>query len=184
MNEAAASAAADPIQFRISHITDQRLIDILIATAKPAGWEPRPSPHPRARKTGNASVTGRGLCIVVRNNAYWVGIAEIAVTPPTGAVQVTKFTIGADCGKIINPRQLDRSMKSGVVMGLSEALKEEVTFDKSQVTSKNWNSYKILTMAEVPEIKVVQISSDDKGFGGGAEGADAAVPPARGATDF
>jgi len=110
--------------------------------------EPRPSPHPRARKTGNASVTGRGLCIVVRNDAYWVGIAEIAVTPTTGAVQVTKFAIGVDCGKIINPRQLDRCMKSGVVMGLSEALKEEVTFDKSKVTSTNWTRYKILTMEE------------------------------------
>ena len=79
MNEAAASAGVDPIQFRINHTTDQRLIDILNATAKAAGWEPRPSPHPRARKTGGASVTGRGLCIVVRNNAYWVGIAETAV---------------------------------------------------------------------------------------------------------
>jgi len=50
MNEAAASAGADPIQFRINHITDQRLIDILNATAKAAGWEPRPRrTHARAR---------------------------------------------------------------------------------------------------------------------------------------
>lgn len=184
MNEAAASAGADPIQFRINHITDQRLIDILNATAKAAGWEPRPSPQPRARKTGSASVTGRGLCIVVRNNAYWVGIAEIAVVPATGVVQVTKFAIGVDCGKIINPRQLDRCMKSGVVMGLSEALKEEVTFDKSKVTSTNWTRYKILTMEETPEIKVVQISRDDKGFGGGSEAANALGPPAVAAAFF
>ncbi len=58
---------------------------------------------------------------------------------------------------------------SGVVMGLSEALKEEVTFDKEKITSTSWNRYKILTMAEIPEIKVVQISRDDKGYGGGAE---------------
>jgi len=45
-------------------------------------------------------------------------------------IRVINFTIGVDPGKIINPRQLDRCMKSGVVMGLSEALKEEVTFDK------------------------------------------------------
>jgi len=44
-----------------------------------------------------------------------VGIAK-SRQPSTGAVQVTKFTIGVDCGKIINPRQLDRCMKSGVVM--------------------------------------------------------------------
>jgi nicotinate dehydrogenase subunit B len=63
-------------------------------------------------------------------------------------------------------------------MGLSEALKEEVTFDKSKVTSTNWSRYKILTMEEMPEIKVVQNSRDDKGFGGGSEAANAVVPPA------
>ena len=170
INEAAAAAKADPIQFRLQHTTDQRLIDILNATAEAAAWESRPSPHPGARTTGSDPVTGRGVCIMVRANAYWVGIAEVAVTPATGAVQVTKFTIGVDCGKIINPRQLDRCMKGGVVMGLSEALKEEVTFDKGKVTSTDWSRYKILTMEEMPEIKVVQISRDDKGFGGGGGG--------------
>lgn len=184
INEAAASASADPVQFRIDHTTDQRLIDILNATAKSAGWESRPSPHAGARKTGAEPLTGRGVCIMVRSNAYWVGIAEVAVAPATGKVQVTKFTIGADCGKVINPRQLDRCMKSGVVMGLSETLKEEVTFDKGKVTSTNWSRYKILTMEETPEIKVVQISRDDKGFGGGSEAANAVCPPAVAAAFF
>jgi CO/xanthine dehydrogenase Mo-binding subunit len=177
MNEAAAAAGADPIQFRIDHTTDQRLIDILNATAKSAGWQPRPSPHANARRTGTTPVTGRGVSIIVRSNAYWVGIAEVTVTPATGAVQVTKFTIGLECGKIINPRQLDRCMKGGLVMGLSEALKEEVTFDASKVTSTDWSRYKILTMQEMPEITVVQISRDDKGFGTGGEAANAVGPP-------
>jgi nicotinate dehydrogenase subunit B len=184
INEAAAAAKTDPVQFRIDHTTDQRLMDILNATAKAAAWETRPSPHRGARKSGSSAVTGRGVCIMVRSNAYWVGIAEVAVTPATGAVQVTKFTIGTECGKVINPRQLDRCMKSGVVMGLSEALKEEVTFDKEKVTSTNWSRYKILTMEEMPEIKVVQISRDDKGFGGGSEAANAIVPPAVAAAIF
>jgi nicotinate dehydrogenase subunit B len=184
INEAAASAGADPIQFRIDHTTDQRLIDVLKATAKAAAWEPRPSPHSAARRSGTAPVTGRGASVIVRSNGYWVGIAEVAVTPSTGAVQVTKFTIGLDCGKIINPRQLDRCMKSGVVMGLSEALKEEVTFDKGKVTSTDWSRYKILTMQEMPEIAVVQISRDDKGFGTGGEAANAVGPPAVAAALF
>src|SRR6266404_2360220 len=184
INEAAASAKIDPIQFRIDHTTEHRMIDLLNATAKAAGWERRPSPRRGARKTGSSAVTGQGVCVMVRQNAYWVGIAEVAVVPATGAVRVTKFTIGADCGKIINPRQLDRCMKSGVIMGLSEALKEEVTFDKGKVTSTNWNRYKILTMEEMPEIKVVQISRDDKGFGGGSEAANAIGPPAVAAAFF
>ena len=177
MNEAAASAWADPIQFRIDHTTDQRLIDILKATAKAAGWQPRSSPNANARRVGTAPVTGRGVSIIVRSNAYWVGIAEVSVIPVTGVLQVTKFTIGLECGKIINPRQLDRCMKSGLVMGLSEALKEEVTFDTGKVTSTDWSRYKILTMQEMPEITVVQISRDDKGFGTGGEAANALGPP-------
>ncbi len=121
MNQAASVTGADPIEFRLRHTTDQRLIDIINATAKEAAWEPRPFPHPGARRTGAEPVAGRGANIMVRENSYWMGIAEVLVTPDTGVVQVTKFTIGAECGKIINPRQLTRCMKSGVVMGVSEA---------------------------------------------------------------
>jgi len=184
MNEAAAAANTDPIQFRLDHTTDERLINILKATAKAAGWESRPSPHLQARKTESTRVNGRGVCVMLRENAYWVGIAEITVVPDTGVVQVARFTIGGEPGKIINPRQFGLCMKSGVVMGLSEALKEEVTFDKSKVTSTNWDRYKILTMEETPEIKVVPLSRDDKGFGGGSEGANAVCPPAVAAAFF
>lgn len=47
-------------------------------------------------------------------------------------------------------------MKRGVNMGISEALKDEVTFDQRNVTRTSWNRYRILTMAEIPELKVVQ----------------------------
>jgi CO/xanthine dehydrogenase Mo-binding subunit len=184
MNEAAARAGIDPIEYRIAHTSDARLIELLKATAKAAGWEARKSPRTDANKHAAKTATGQGMCVIVRANAYWVGIAEVSVTPATGAVQVKKFTIGCEPGKIINPRQLERCMKSGVVMGLSEALKEEVTFDKSKVTSTNWSRYRILTMAEMPEIQVVTISRDDQGFGGGSEAANAVVPAAVAAALF
>ena len=184
LNEAATVARADPIQFRIQHSSQRRLIDILNATAVAARWDSRPSPHPGAHKQGAQTVSGRGVCVVVRQNAYWAGIAVVEVVPQTGAVRVTRFTIGVDCGKIINPRQLQRCMQSGVVMGLSEALKEEVTFDTGKVTSTDWSRYRILTMAEVPEIEVVRISRDDCGFGGGSEAANAVVPGAVAAAFF
>jgi CO/xanthine dehydrogenase Mo-binding subunit len=184
INEAAAAAQTDPIQFRLNHTTDPRLIDILQATSKAAGWTPRPSPHAGARRSGNDPVTGRGVCIMVRQNGYWAGIAEITVIPATGVVQVTKFTIGVECGKIINPRQLDRCMRGGLVMGLGEALKEEVTFDKEKVTSTDWRRYQILTMAEMPEIQVVQLSRDDKGYAAGGEAPNAMAPPAVAAAFF
>lgn len=184
VNEAAAGAGVDPIEYRLAHTTDERMINLLRATAKAANWETRPSPHRGARRGGTTSVKGRGVCVMIRENAYWVGIAEVSVVPGTGEVKVTKFTIGGEPGKVINPRQLDRCMKGGVVMGLSETLKEEVTFDKSKVTSTNWSRYKILTMEEMPEIRVVQLSRDDTGFGGGSEAANAVVAPAVAAAIF
>ena len=184
ISEAAASAGVDPVEFRLRHITDTRLTDLISATAKAAEWEARPSPHRDARRTGTEPVMGRGMCAMVRENSCWAAVAEVSVIPETGVVQVTKVTIGLDCGKIINPRQLERCMKSGVVMGVSEALKEEVTFDKGKITSTSWNRYKILTMAETPEVNIVQVSRDDKGYGGGSEGANAVTTTAVAAAFF
>jgi CO/xanthine dehydrogenase Mo-binding subunit len=184
LNEAAATMRADPIEFRMRHTSDRRLLEVLAATAKAAGWDSRPSPRVQARRTGTGAVTGRGVCVIMRQNAYWAGIAEVSIVPATGAVKVTRFTIGVDCGKVLNPRQLNRCMRSGVVMGLSEALKEEVTFDTGKVTSTDWSRYRILTMEEMPDIEVVQISRDDSGFGGGSEAANAVCPGAVAAAFF
>jgi nicotinate dehydrogenase subunit B len=178
MNEAAALVKADPVEFRLVHTTDRRVKDILETTAKAAAWDARPSPHAEARCSGTDPVSGRGVCFMKRTNGYWVGIAEITVVPDTGIVRVAKFTMGVECGKIMNPRQLDRCMKGGLMMGLGEALKEEVTFDNSKVTSTDWSRYKILTMEEMPEIKIVQVSRDDKGFGSGGEAPNALAPAA------
>jgi nicotinate dehydrogenase subunit B len=184
VNEAAAAAGADPVQFRLDHTSDQRLIDVLTATAKAAGWQSRPSPASGARRSGSTPLVGRGVGVMIRTNAYWAGIAEIEVTPATGAIQVTKFTLGVDPGKVINPKRLELIAGGGLAMGLGEALKEEVTFDHSNVTSTDWSSYRILTMQEMPEVKVVQISRDDKGFGSGGEAPNALAPQAVAAALF
>lgn len=184
VNEAASVARADPIQFRLDHTSDARLIGVVQAVIKAARWEFRASPSKDARPSGSEPITGRGVSVIVRSNAYWVGLAEIAVTPATGIIRVTKFMVGVECGKIINPRQLDRCIKGGIVMGLGEALKEEVTFDDAKVTSTDWSRYRIMTMQETPEIEIVAISRDDKGFGTGGEAPNALPPPAIAAALF
>ena len=155
INEAAAAAKADPIQFRVEHTTDQRLIDMSERDGQ--GGRMGVAAFAASRRTkdgewrGEPGVACASWCAPMRTGS---GIAEVSGdSGDRRKVQVTKFTIGVDCGKIINPRQLDRCMKSGVAMGLSEALKEEVTFDKEKVTSTNWSRYKILTMEEMPEIQ-------------------------------
>ena len=115
----------------------------------------------------------------------WACVCQVSVTPSTGKVVVEKYTIAVDPGIVINPLQLKRQVESGAVMGISHALHEEMTFDESGVTSRDWRSYPILTMAEVPEIKVVIMNRPEVGtYGGGSEAANALAAPAIAAAFF
>ena len=143
---------------------------------------------PRPTRTRGAAARRRSPGAAWRRSlrfgACWVGIAEVEVAPSTGDVRVTRFTLGVDPGKIINPRHLRRNMEGGIMMGLGEALKEEVVFDRGKVTSDNWRRYPIPTMADMPEIRLVQTSRDDAGFGGGGEAANTVPAPAIAAAVF
>ena len=179
MNEAAALAGTDAIQFRIDNTNDERLIGVLKAVRDGSGWDTRPSPQAGAQSSGAKVVRGRGVSAMLRSGTYWACVCEIAVTPATGAMAVEKYTIAVDPGIVVNPAQLKRQVEGGAVMGISHALLEEATFDESGITVDDWNSYPILTMADVPEIKVVLIHNPKVGsYGGGSEAANALAAPA------
>ena len=123
INEAAAAAGADPIAFRIRHTTNVRLVEILKATADDAGWKPRPSTNPEARRTGNAPVKGRGVGVIIRSGAQWVGIAEVEVTPATGVVKVTALTVGVLHGGL---NLYNKSQKQKALVERHEAAADDV----------------------------------------------------------
>jgi len=179
MNEAAALAGVDAIQFRIDNAQEERLIGVLKAVRDASGWDTRPSPRKDAVSAGSTAVHGRGVSAMLRSGTYWACVCQIAVTPTTGAIVVEKYTIAVDPGVIINPAQLKRQVEGGAVMGISHALLEEATFDESGITVDDWTSYPIVTMADVPEIKVVLINNPKVGsYGGGSEAANALAAPA------
>ena len=179
MNEAAALAGADAIQFRIDHAKEERAVDVLKAARDASGWDTRPSPRTGAIANGATPVRGRGVSLMFRSGTYWACVCQIAVTPDTGVIAVEKYTIAVDPGIVVNPAQLKRQVEGGAVMGISHALLEEVTFDESGITQDDWLSYPILTMADVPEIKVVLLNNPKVGsYGGGSEAANALAAPA------
>jgi nicotinate dehydrogenase subunit B len=185
ISEAAALAGADPIQFRLDHVDNQRFSAILNRLRVEAGWESRPSPSPKHGATGSRPVRGQGVSIMLRDNGYWACACHVTVTPDTGKVKVDRLTIVADTGIAVNPLQLKRQVQAGCIMGLSEALHEEVSFDKGAITSVDWLSYPILTMAELPEIKVVIAPRPEFGvYGQGSESANALAAPAIAAAFF
>jgi CO/xanthine dehydrogenase Mo-binding subunit len=179
ISEAAALAGADAIQFRIDHTNEERAVGVLKAVRDSSGWDTRPSPHPGAASTGSSPTRGRGVSLMLRSGTFWACVCHIAVTPSTGAIAVEKYTIAVDPGIVINPMQLKRQVEGGAVMGISLALLEEVTFDESGITQDDWISYPILTMTDIPEIKVVLINNPKVGaYGGGSEAANALAAPA------
>ena len=87
--------------------------------------------------------------------------------------------MAVDPGIVINPAHLKRQVEGGVMMGVSIALFEEVAFDESGITQDDWLSYPILTMADMPEVKVELIHNPKVGkYGGGSEAANALAAPA------
>jgi nicotinate dehydrogenase subunit B len=179
ISEAAALAGVDAIQFRIDNLKEERAIGVLKSVREASGWETRPSPCPNAATTGKQAVSGRGVSLMLRDGTYWACVCHVAVTPETGAIKVEKCTLAVDPGVVINPTHLKRQVEGGAMMGISIALLEEVTFDESGVTQDDWLSYPILSMADIPEIKVELISNPKVGkYGGGSEAANALAAPA------
>jgi CO/xanthine dehydrogenase Mo-binding subunit len=178
-SEAAAVVGADPIQFRIDHAKEERLINVLKEVRDASGWVTRPSLRRGAKPVGSTPVRGRGVSAMFRSGTYWACVCEIAVTPNTGVIVVEKYTIAVDPGIVVNPTQLKRQVEGGAMMGISHALYEEAMFDESGITSRDWTTYPIAKMSDTPQIKVVLINNPKVGaYGGGSEAANALAAPA------
>ncbi len=80
----------------------------------------------------------------------------------SGAVRVNRIVVAHDCGLIINPDGLRNQIEGNAIQSLSRALKEEVKFSETRVTSVDWQSYPILTFSEVPDVEVVLINRPDQ----------------------
>jgi nicotinate dehydrogenase subunit B len=172
IDELAAAARADPVEFRIRHLKDERAIAVLEAVAKLAKWEPRPAPH-RSR-TGE----GRGVAFVHYDNysGYAAVAMQVKVERATGRVRVERVAVAHDCGQIVNPDGLKNQIEGNIVQTLSRALLEEVRFDAKKVTSLDWARYPIIRFSDLPqEIEITLIDRPDQPSLGAGEPAAAPV---------
>jgi nicotinate dehydrogenase subunit B len=169
IDEMAAAAKADAVAFRLKLLTAAtnddtgfrraRSIAVVRAAAKAFGWDERPSPKP----PGAAAriLTGRGIGYSYRNQTVVAQIAEVEVNRETGRVWVKRLVCAHDCGLVINPEALRRTIEGASLHALSRALYEEVQFDTEKVMSVDWNSSPTLRHADAPEaIEVVLVNGD------------------------
>jgi len=169
MDELASSIKADPVEFRVRHLRDPRLIGVLEAAARAAKWEPRPSPRPTNPKSG--VVTGRGVACVAYegDNGYTGIVVDVEVNQDTGKVVVKNIWVGIDVGPVSNPNGLRNQAEGGALQGMSRALGEQVTWDDHKVTSVDWRTYHSLPLGiEIPKIECVLMNRpDDEATGAG-----------------
>ena len=170
MDELAAKVKADPLEFRLRHLRDPRLIDVVKAAAKGANWEARPSPKRGNPKSGIA--TGRGIACVLYegDNGYTAMVAEVEVDQDTGKVAVKHMVVCNDVGPISNPDGLRNQIEGGALQGMSRALLEEVTWDDRKVTSVDWRTYRTLPLGfAVPKVEAVLLNQTDEEATGAGE---------------
>ncbi len=157
IDEVAATIGQDPVEFRLEYLTDARDIAVVEAAAKEAGWESRTSPR-TDRQSGEVR-SGRGMAYASRGGTTVAMVAEVEVNPSTGGIWANRFVVAHDCGLIINPDGLRRTVEGNIIQALSRALREEVQFDRTNVTSIDWNTYPIALSTDAPEsIEVVMIN--------------------------
>ena len=170
MDELAARVKADPVEFRMRHLRDPRLIGVLTAAAKAAKWEARPSPRPGNPKSG--VVTGRGVACVAYegDNGYTGIVVDIELNQDTGKVIVKRIWAGIDVGPVSNPDGLRNQAEGGALQGMSRALGEEVTWDDQKVTSVDWRTYHSLPLGiEIPKIECILLNRPDEEATGAGE---------------
>jgi isoquinoline 1-oxidoreductase beta subunit len=158
IDELAAAAKRDPVQYRRALLTSRRMIATLDAAATRAGWgTPLPARH------------GRGVSLQFAFGSYLTQIAEVSVSDDW-QVRVQRVTCVLDCGQAINPDTIHAQLEGGVVFGLSAALHGEITIANGRVQQSNFNDYRVQRLSECPQIDTQLIASTDAPGGVGETG--------------
>ncbi len=168
MDELAAAAGADPVDFRLRHLTDARARAVVQAAADKAGWKPG------AKGDGTRGM-GLGFARYKNIGDYVAVVAEVMVEE---VVRVPRVVAAIDCGRVVNPGGVINQADGGIVQAVSWTLKEQVRFDRTRITSRTWDDYPILTFEETPAIEVVLLDRPEErslGVGEGMQGPTAAA---------
>jgi len=178
MDELAAAARADPAEFRLRHLKDDRGAEVIQAAMKLARWQARPGPNPNAG-SGDV-VTGRGIAYLRYNNAitYVAAVAEVEVDKRSGQIRVTRVCAGHDCGEMVNPDGVANQVEGGVLQTVSRTLKEAVSWTLDRVTSVDWATYPIMSITEAPKVEIALIDRPGTPSWGAGEPTACAIPAA------
>jgi len=145
MDELAAAAGIDAVEFRLNHLDDERATAVLKAAADGIGW----------RAIELADGHGQGIAFARYKNAQtYAAIAVELHVDDAASVHLKRVFIAADSGEVIDADGLKAQLEGGFMQAASWALYEQVSHDRNGITSRDWETYPILKFDNVPEIEV------------------------------
>jgi nicotinate dehydrogenase subunit B len=156
MDELAEVAGADPVEFRLAHLSDPRARQVIEEVARFSGWAARPR--------GDGAGYGLGFARYKGLSGYCAAVAEVAADT---SITLRRLWLAVDVGRVINPDGVLNQVEGGAIQSASWALRERVRFDRTRITSVTWDSYPILRFTEVPEVSVRIVASGERETGAG-----------------
>lgn len=176
MDELAIEAGADPLEFRLAHLENQRLRAVLETAARQFDWA--------ARRRRVSPTLGVGLACGTEKNSVVAACAEVAIDRKRGTLAVREVCEAFECGPILNPANLLSQVQGCIIMGLGGALTEEIMFEDGKILNADFGAYAVPRFRDVPKLDVHLINKTDIPPAGGGETPIIAVAPAIGNAVF
>lgn len=176
MDELAQSAGVDPLEFRLAHLDNPRLRDVLVAAAERFGW--------RARRGRNKPASGVGLACGTEKGSYVAACVEVSVDAATGQPRLLEICEAYECGTILNPAGLKQQVEGAIIQGLGAALREEMRFQNGSLLNGSFARYRVPRFRDVPRITLVLLDRKDLDPVGAGETPIIAVAPAMASAMF
>jgi nicotinate dehydrogenase subunit B len=166
IDELSTAAGADPVEFRLRHLNDQRAAELVRATVQRAGWIAHSAPQGQPPQGDVLKGQGFAYARYVHSKfpgygAAWAAwVADVEVNRNTGEVHVSRVVVGHDAGLMVNPAGVQHQVHGNVLQTTSRALKERVLTqpdapNRGAVASREWGGYPILSFREVPVVDVL-----------------------------
>jgi nicotinate dehydrogenase subunit B len=168
MDELAHSSGVDPVELRLKHLSDERAIAVINAARERSGLASK-------RQRDGSRGMGLGFARYSNEASYAAVVVEVEVGE---TIKVVRAVAAVDCGRAINPDGVANQVEGGVVQAVSWVLKEQVRFDRTRITTRNWDEYTVLRFSEAPPVETIIIDRPDQpslGMGEAVAGPTAAA---------
>jgi nicotinate dehydrogenase subunit B len=173
LDELAGHFGVDPVEYRLRHLADERLADVLRTAARRAGWDRW---HLDREQASPASQRGIGIACGTEKGGRVATCAEVTVTGD--GPHVDRIVTAYECGAQVNPGTVRSQVEGGTIMAIGGALFEAVHFSGGRIRSASLSRYRVPRFTDIPAIEVELLDRPDLPPAGAGETPLIAVAPA------